>query len=169
MPTITDQHRALIGQESEPRPAGYQVTPAMARFWCEMVEDANPVYFDEAYARATWLGGVFAPPAMLQTWGMQPPWPPQPEADERPRLELEGCDTTIATNSVLEYYLPLRYGDTLTQTSHITTIGDEKTTRLGVGHFYSTVTTYRNQFGQVVGTHTFTLFTYRPHAPGAAK
>jgi hypothetical protein len=169
MPAITDHHRALIGRESEPRPAGYQVTPTMARFWCEMVEDPNPVYFDEAYARTTWLGGVFAPPAMLQTWGMQPPWPPQPEAEDRPRLELEGCDTTIATNSVLEYYLPLRYGDTLTQTSHISMISDEKTTRLGVGHFYSTVTTYRNQFGQVVGTHTFTLFTYRPHAPGAAK
>jgi hypothetical protein len=169
MPVLTDEHRALIGQESEPRPAGYQVTPTMARFWCEMVEDANPIYFNEAYARTTWLGGVFAPPTQLQTWSMQPPWPPRPEEDDRPRLQLEGCDTTIATNSVLEYYLPLRYGDTLTQTSHISMISDEKKTRLGVGHFYSTVTTYRNQFGQVVGTHTFTLFTYRPHAPGAAK
>ncbi len=74
--------------------------------------------------------------------------------------------TTIATNAVEEYFVPLRYGDTLTATNHISAISDEKTTRLGVGHFYTSVDTYRNQLGQVVGTHSFTLFTYRPHPTG---
>ena len=62
--------------------------------------------------------------------------------------------------------MPLRFGDTLTATSHISEISDEKTTRLGVGHFYTSVDTYRNQLGQVVGTHSFTLFTYRAHPAG---
>src|SRR3972149_1404673 len=76
MPVITKRQRALIGQESEPQPAPLAVNEAMARHWCEMVEDANPIYFDEAYARTTWLQGTFAPPAMLFTWGRPPVWPP---------------------------------------------------------------------------------------------
>jgi hydroxyacyl-ACP dehydratase HTD2-like protein with hotdog domain len=73
---------------------------------------------------------------------------------------------TIAVNAVQEYSLPLRYGDTLTLTSKISAISDEKTTRLGTGHFVTVVNSYRNQFDQVVGTHTFTFLTYRPHGAG---
>lgn len=166
MPAITDEQRALIGQESEPRPAPYVVNEAMARFWCEMVEDANPIYFDDAYARTTWLQGKFAPPTMLFTWGMAPVWPEVERESQISRLRLEGCTATIAVSSVQEYHLPIRYGDTLTVTTQINDIGEEKTTRLGTGHFVSTKDTFRNQHGQVVGTHTFTLFIYRPHTQG---
>lgn len=166
MPVLTDEQRALIGQESEPRNLPQPIDRIMALRWCEMVEDANPIYFDEAYARTTWLQGIFAPPTMLNTWGMTPVWPEARGERPRPRLELEGCTTTIATNAVEEYFVPLRYGDTITATSHISEISDEKTTRLGVGHFYTSVDTYRNQLGQVVGTHSFTLFTYRAHSAG---
>ena len=166
MPVITDEQRALIGQESEPRALPQAIDQVMARRWCEMVEDANPIYFDEAYGRSTWLQGTVAPPTMLNTWGMTPVWPEVRQESSRPRLELEGCTTTIATNAVEEYFMPLRYGDTLTVTSHLSAISDEKRTRLGIGHFYTSVDTYRNQYGQVVGTHSFTLFTYRAHATG---
>ena len=167
MPVITDKERALIGQESEPRPVGFPINEAMATHWCEMTEDANPIYFDEAYARTTWLQTTFAPPTMLNTWGMTPVWPPvEQRRNPSNQLELEGCDTTIAANSVQEYFLPLRWGDTLTSTSRIDSISDEKRTRLGFGHFVVTVTTFRNQFDQIIGTHTFTLFMYRPHPAG---
>ena len=63
--------------------------------------------------------------------------------------------------------MPLRYGDILSVTSQLSAISDEKTTRLGTGHFVSTMDTFRNQFDQVVGSHGFTFFIYRPHAPGA--
>ncbi len=166
MPTITARQRALIGKESAPVAAPYAVNEAMARHWCEMVEDANPIYFDEAYARTTWLQGRFAPPTMLYTWGRPPPWPPTKRTSLVDELALEGCTTTVAVNAVQEYLMPLRYGDTLTVTSRLTAISDEKTTRLGTGHFVSTTDTFRNQLGQVVGTHTFTFFMYRPGGPG---
>lgn len=166
MPVITDKERAIIGQESEPRQLAQAINEIMVRRWCEMVEDPNPVYFDEAHARTTWLQGTIAPPTMLNTWGMTPAWPAPTQERSAPRLELEGCNTTIATNSVQEFFMPLRYGDTLTVTTHISTLSEEKTTRLGVGHFYTSVNTFRNQFGQVVGKHSFTLFTYRPHPTG---
>jgi len=169
MPTITERQRALIGRESERREAPNRINEAMARFWCEMVEDANPVYFDEAYARATWLQGTFAPPAMLITWMMPPPWPETRRESVITQLALEDCPATVAVNATQEYFQPIRYGDRITSTTKISSIGEEKTTRLGTGHFVSTVDTFRNQFDEVVGTHTFTLFIYRPHPAGEAK
>jgi hypothetical protein len=168
MPVLTEKQQALIGRETAPVAAPYAINVAMARHWCEMVEDANPIYFDEGYARETWLQGTFAPPAMLYTWGRPPVWPETRRESGVDQLSLEGCNTTVAVNAVQEYFQPLRYGDVLTITNKIANVSDEKTTRLGTGHFVTMVDTFRNQFGQVVGTHTFTLFTYRP-AGGDAR
>jgi len=162
MPVLTDKQRALIGRETAPVAAPYEINKAMAMHWCEMVEDANPIYFDDAYARSTWLEGTFAPPAMLYTWGRQPVWPEAERETAVDQLAFDGCSKTVAVNAVQEYFQPLRYGDTLTVTSTIKDVSDEKTTRLGTGHFVTTMDTFRNQDGQVVGTHTFTLFQYRP-------
>jgi acyl dehydratase len=163
MPQLTEEQTALVGKESPPRPAPYAVNEAMARFWCEMVEDPNPIYFDQEYARSTWLEAPFAPPAMLFTWGMQPVWPEEDRHESMiSRLSLSGCTTTLAVNATQEYLLPLRYGDTLTVTNQIASIGEEKTTRLGTGHFVTTLDTFRNQHNEVGGTHSFTLFMYAP-------
>src|SRR6266542_3516273 len=134
-----------------------------------MVEDRNSIYFDEEYARSTWLEAPFAPPAMLFTWGMQPVWPEEDRHESMiSRLSLAGCTTTLAVNATQEYLLPLRYGDTLTVTNQIASIGEEKTTRLGTGHFVTTLDTFRNQHNDVVGTHSFTLFMYAP-APAPSR
>jgi acyl dehydratase len=170
MPQLTDEHTVLIGKESPPRPAPYAINEAMARFWCEMVEDPNPIYFDEEYAAKTWLKEPFAPPAMLFTWGMQPVWP---EGDRHEsmisRLQFSGCTATLAVNATQEYFLPLHYGDHLTITNQIASIGEEKTTRLGSGHFVTTLDTFRNQNNAVAGTHSFTLFMYVPGEEGGGK
>jgi acyl dehydratase len=168
MPAITDEQRALIGKETAPFRAPYAVNEAMARHWCEMVEDANPIYFDEAYARTTWLQGRFAPPAMLYTWGRPLLWPQMERESAVDRLALEGCPLTVAVNAVQDYFQPVRYGDWLTVTSKIASVSAEKTTRLGTGHFVTSVDTFRNQLGQIVGTHSFTLFVYRPAAGDGA-
>ena len=96
MPQLTDKETSLIGKESAPRTAPYAVNEPMARFWCEMVEDPNPIYFDEEYARSTWLKEPFAPPAMLFTWGMQPVWPESQHESaisrlHLPRLHCDAC------------------------------------------------------------------------------
>jgi acyl dehydratase len=168
MAAVTQAHQALIGRESEPRPAPYAINEAMARHWCEMVEDANPIYFDEAYAASTWLQGTFAPPTMLFTWSMPPVWPERDSESPLAGLEFEGCTSTLAVSAHQEYHTPIRYGDTLTITSQVSEISEEKSTRLGTGHFVTTLDTFRNQRGEVVGTHSFTLFMYRPHDGGGA-
>jgi len=139
----------------------------MANHWCEMVEDANPIHHDDEYAKSTWLDGAFAPPTMLYAWGMQPVWP---ERDyERPLrdLTIEGCPNRVAVKTINEYEKPLRYGDTLTMTSQISEISEEKTTRLGTGHFVTATDTFRNQDEEIVGTHSFVLFIYGSGGDGS--
>ncbi len=46
-----------LARESEAEPAPLAVTEHLIRHWCEAVEDGNPLYLDEAYARSR---GLFA-------------------------------------------------------------------------------------------------------------
>ena len=162
MRVLTGQRRAWIERGMTAQPAPGPGNGAMAGHWGEMVEDADPIYFDKETAEKSWLEDTFAPPTMLVTWNMAAVWPESKRESALSGLELEGCTATLAVNAVQEYEQPLRYGDTLTVTSKIDAISDEKTTRLGTGHFITTKDTFRNQNGEIVGTHSFTLFRYRP-------
>ena len=42
----------------------------MIRHWCEAMGDTNPIYLDDAAARAAGRPGIVAPPTMLQAWVM---------------------------------------------------------------------------------------------------
>lgn len=159
---LTEKQRTLIGKESKPRLASIPPNIASARQWCEMIEDGNPIYTDEAFARTTWLQGLMAPPSMLMTWDMYPSWPERVRKGAVYELELEDCPSIIAVTAVQEFLMPVRYGDILTVTTQISSVGEEKTTKLGTGHFVSILDIFRNQLKQVVGTHRFDLFVYGP-------
>src|SRR2546427_7498227 len=49
------------------------VNVPMIRHWVDALDDRNPVYLDPAFAATTRFGGIVAPPAMLQVWGMARP------------------------------------------------------------------------------------------------
>src|ERR1700694_627510 len=73
--------RALAG-ESEPKPAPLEVSEYLIRHWCETLEDGNPLYLADAYARSRGYDGVVAPRVAWRT-AFTPPsrWPcPPPEA-----------------------------------------------------------------------------------------
>ena len=52
--------------------------------------------------------------------------------------------------------------------SVIESISEEKSTRLGPGHFLTWVTTYRVESGEVVGRQRFRVLKFRPGGDGAA-
>lgn len=64
--------RAFEGRSvGPPADAPDAVNQAMIRHWAEAMGDENPVYVDEAAARANGFPGVIAPPTMLQAWVMR--------------------------------------------------------------------------------------------------
>ncbi len=148
----------------------------MIRHWVDALDDHNPIYLDEAAARASRFGGLVAPPAMLQTWTMG-----------RPRLEgiaerggsssemdpaspfvalaKAGLSGTLATNSELEFLRYLRPGDQLSSSSALEAISERKTTGLGSGYFVTWMTSYFAGRDELVGRQRFRIFKF---APGSA-
>lgn len=152
-----------------PRPADDPVNEPMIRHWCQALSDANPVYWDPAFAAGSVHGGIVAPPTMLQSWTHHDrrfAGDPSPdEAEERlVRLLAEhGFESVVASNCDQEYVRYLRPGDRLTYHSVIETVSEQKRTALGVGHFITTLVTYTDQHDEAVARMRFRTYRFRPH------
>ena len=117
--------------------------------FAQAIGDDNPVFNDEAAARETRYGGLIAPPTFLRSM-----------ASSRPELPFDfPFNRRLDGGSEWEYFEPVRSGDRITAVSRIDDIS-ERTGRLGLMIIMSTVTTYRNQFDQVVATQTGTGIAY---------
>ncbi len=177
-PQIPDFAKAWLGDVSEPAFGGYPVSEAQILYWCDMVEDANPLYVDGDYARKSRHGGVIAPPVGLITWGMpraghqgvdfaapdcdapaRRPWPPR-TAGARAFKTPPGASETIAQGSAQAYGAPLRPGDRVYTRSEVVNCSPRKQTRLGPGYFQTHLDSYYNQRHEIVGTNVFTLLRY---------
>ncbi len=149
------------------------VNVPMIRHWVDALDDRNPVYLDEQLAATTRFGGIVAPPAMLQAWGMPRPRiegiaarggaPDDIPADSAiPVLDEAGFVGTLATNSELEFVRYLRPGDRLHLETELEAISERKSTALGQGYFVTWVTTYRDAAGDVVGRQRFRILKFDP-------
>lgn len=148
-----------------PGPTTYsraEVNAPMIWNFCEAVEDANPVYWDEEFARKTRFGRLIAPPQMIMTASSGHWWAPDYVLEsERRAAETQGESPsakvqaivrkygyTTATNVTREdeFVEPYGPGDgRLKQASHVTEVTEEKQTRVGKGVFITSVTEYRTE------------------------
>jgi uncharacterized OB-fold protein/acyl dehydratase len=159
--------RAFVGRSRKPWTARDPVGPALIRNWCDAMDDQNPVYTSAEDARESLHGELVAPPSMLSAWNMpglvrHVGTPGDPFATVYARLQEAGFLGTVATNSEHEYARYLRVGDQLTATETVSAISDEKATGLGIGHFITTTTEYRNQTGERVGAMRWTMLLFKP-------
>ncbi|MDB5428919.1 MAG: acyl dehydratase [Caulobacter sp.] len=160
-----EEGRALIGVVGPTRPAAMAVNAPFIRYFCGVVEDANPGYWSDDFANAQW-GGVISPPAMLHSWAIPLPWEPaggQPVTSISMQAPLPG-DKPINVSSDAEFFEPIRVGDLLNYTETLLSISEEKVTRIGAGHFVETALEVRRQDGALVARVTNVLFRYRSPA-----
>lgn len=161
-----EELKALVGQEGSQLVAVDEVCKPMIRHWCEAMQDGNPLYTDEEYARESKYGGIIAPPTMLLTWTMPPLWPPGKQPPHPFELFLAKLDEAgyygiLITNVAQKYHRPLFPGDHLTFTYKVTDVSPEKKTSLGNGYFVTTTFIFTNQKGETVGTQSLTVLKYR--------
>ena len=147
-PLLTEEMRILaIGLESS-SPTVEVEKGAIIKF-AQAIEDDNPLFNNEVEARRSRYGGLIAPPTFLRSI---------PSA--RPELPFKlPLSRLLDAGSDWEYFEPVRVGDLITATAKITDVS-ERTGRLGLMFFNTTVVTYRNQLDQVVATQTSTSIQY---------
>ena len=167
--------RAFEGRSVGPADAADDpVNVPMIRPWVEAMGDTNPVYLDDGAAQATGRDGIVAPAVMLQVWSMkglksQGPRQSSEQTNLLNLLDEAGFTSVVATNTDQEYLRELVPGDELTTTAFIESVSEEKATGLGVGHFVTTRTEYRDQDGELVGSMMFRILKFRPREKAAAK
>ncbi len=149
---IPEEMKKLIGTSTGVR--FYEVEKGAIRRFADAIEDANPIYRDEEYARNSKYGSIIAPPGFFG-------WPVEqarggPLAIDIP-IELEsafekyGYPLSLVLDGGMEYefFLPVRAGDIL---SAVTTVRNlrERTSDTGsiIVSFLDTV--YHNQQGEPV-------------------
>lgn len=141
------------GRRSERKRAWFPIDRSMVLNYCALVEDGNPRYWD----------GDECPPGLLMTLGFEPPWIPE----GRPQggglftlsVPLPGRHI-INASTTTEIERRPRVGDHVSVEEEIVSVSDEKTTRLGTGVFITSLSTYRDQYEQVIARNTNVLFRY---------
>ncbi len=164
-----DEGRAQIGRRTEPRPCEDAIHWAGIKHFCAMVQDANPIYWDEALAQAR-FGGVPSPPGMMMVWSMPPVWRP----GESARSPLLATSVPLPGNTIInvatesEFLAPAIVGDLLMVEESVVDVSPAKTTGVGRGHFITTEMRYANQRGRAIGSLRNVLFRYGVENASAA-
>ena len=125
--------------KSKPRAGRHPVNQPMVEHWLDAMGDTNPIYVDEAAAKAAGHPGVVAPPAMIQVWTMFGLSGTRPDDDPLGKImELfddAGYIGVVATNCEQTYHRYLRPGDEVSVAAELTDVVGPKRTALGEGFF----------------------------------
>jgi uncharacterized protein len=159
--------KAMEGTESKPRAGNDKVNEAMIRHWCEALQDGNPLYSNEDFARASQHGGVIAPPTMIQAYCTPPLWPnietpPDPIFQAVQTCVEAGYTASLGISVKYEFLHHLHPGDQIVYTIKLLSVSPLKTTRVGTGYFLTSQYTYYNQTGVSICNQLLTIFQYEP-------
>ncbi|BBX99472.1 bifunctional MaoC family dehydratase N-terminal/OB-fold nucleic acid binding domain-containing protein [Mycobacterium lacus] len=143
MTEVTDIHEAVAQIKaaggSKPRAGRDPVNQPMINNWVEAIGDRNPIYVDEAAARAAGHPGIVAPPAMIQVWTMYGLGGVRPKDDPLgPIIKLfddAGYIGVVATNCEQTYHRYLQPGEEVSITAELADVVGPKQTALGEGFF----------------------------------
>jgi uncharacterized protein len=159
--------QAFIGQAVQaPVTMPDPIDRSAIRRWCEAIGDHNPIYLDPAHPATIAIGGIVAPPAMLDAW-TTPHYDPDVRAggDDIPvfsALSRLGFPVAVAIEIRQQYARFLRPGDIITQHRYVESISTEKKTALGDGHFIVLRSDFIDQRSAPVGHMHMTVLKFRP-------
>ncbi|MFC1933398.1 MaoC family dehydratase N-terminal domain-containing protein [Chloroflexota bacterium] len=138
--------RAMIGVEQEVgENAAYlakqPIEASEIRRFALSVEDCNPIWIDNEYAKKTKWGGILAPPAFIgcsaNTW-----------------IDIPGCDPPpfggMYCGTEYEFFLPVRVGDKIKGKSAIYDVVEKTGKFAGPVVFLTAQSIYTNQNDEVV-------------------
>lgn len=148
---VPPEARAMIGRVTA-GPATGEITARDAQRYAQAVDDLNPVYFDEAAARAAGYRTLVAPPTYLEYAAVAGRSVGDMREDGLFRNE-QGAD--LALKRVMfggqewDFLAPVHVGDTITAVEHLADIVEKEGSK-GPFALVTWETTYTDQDGNVV-------------------
>jgi acyl dehydratase len=186
-PTLQEMVKPYLNQWGPYRLTRDEVSETAIWRFCEVTEDANPVYWDKAFAKTTRFGRLIAPPQSIFSMTFAPWWTPdylsRQMADDAAKLnpgaaapagpnahqlsDQQGYTVATVVGQEVEYVAPFGPGDgRLKMRSMTTDVSAEKQTRPGKGIFITSVTEYRTERDdRLVAKSTMILLKYNPNSP----
>ena len=152
MSLIPPETRALVGQRLG-EPTSATIHAHEAERFAYAAGDSNPIYLDDAAARAAGYRARVVPPGFL-VWAFEPPRPLTALRedglwrDAGPPLRLH-VSRVLYGGEEWEYHAPVYAGDTITAETRLASL-EEKTGGSGPFVLMTTETTYTNQAGEIV-------------------
>lgn len=147
---LSEEIAKFIGQGGDVRI--FEVEKGAIRRFAQAIEDQNPLYWDEGYARNSKYGSIIAPPGFF---GWPTKWTSEGIVSFEATRELGATLRKAGYGRVLdggieyEFFYPVRAGDTLAALPMIKDIVERKG-RTGKMAFVITEITYTNQNGDLV-------------------
>jgi acyl dehydratase len=142
---ITEEIRRLIGKEVGRRVT--EIEKGAIKKFAKAIDDPNPLWQDEAYAKNTKCNGIIAPPTFIAYCKTD-----LPELNLPLKRLLHGEDE-------IEYYQPIRPGDTISSVCKIINIY-EKQGKTGPMIFTVLETGHTNQKGHLVAKNRISIIAY---------
>lgn len=142
--------KKAIGKEG--RPSVIHIERNMVKSFVEAIEDTNPLWLDEEYARKTPHKGAIVPPSMLVTSNFS-------GGQTRPELPPILLTRVLDAGGEWEFLAPIRIGDALTITTKLKNIRETEG-KLGKMLLVIFETTHVNQRGDVVARAQGTSINY---------
>lgn len=141
------------------KPFTTTVEAGKIRLFCKAIGETNPIYSDEAAAKAAGYAGIPAPVTFVTAIANDDP-------DKGGVLNLVGVDIgwILHGEQHYEYLKPIHAGDRITCQTKITDIYDKKG---GALEFIVTQTEMKNQQGEPVCMATSTIVVRRPQQKAA--
>ena len=149
---LPEEIKKLIGTSGKVQ--FYEVEKGAIRRFADAVDDANPLYYDDEYARNSKYGSIIAPPGFFG-WPLKQARnsplviniPPELEA----ALEQAGYPLSLVLDGGMEYefFLPVHAGDTLAAVTTVRSLR-ERSSETGTIIVAFLDTTFHNQQGALV-------------------
>ena len=144
---ISEEMRSMLGVEVGPKV--FEIEKGMIRKFAEAIDDPNPLWQDEAYAKKAKYGGIVAPPTFLFVTELKE----QPWWAMSVKCPLKGF---LNGGNEFEYYRPVKPGDIISVTGKLLDLR-EREAKAGKIVIMIMEQTYTNQHGEVVAKGRFTF------------
>ena len=161
MALLTDELKTWIGREAH-YAAREELGRASIRYFALAMGDDNPLYVDDAYAKAAGYPSVIAPPTLICETSQYAHQAPNADGyiGHEWHLPVKNCRLIRAGNDY-EFKRPVLPSDRISVTWTLESIAEKPSSRGGTQLFVSSVGRYRDATGEVVAINRETI-VYQP-------